>query len=338
MDISPRSALGTVDAIVPCHNYGHLLAASVRSILSQEEVAVRVLILDDASTDNTAAVAAALAAEDARVEWRRHSVNHGHIATYNEGLQWVEAAHVLLLSADDLLTPGSLARAVRVMNARADVVLTYGPDMPFSSPEPPPLEAPQGEAACHIIDYPRFLEMSCRKGHTPLQAPAVLVRSRTHAEIGGYLAQLPHSGDTEIWLRIASRGRVACIDAVQAFRRIHQSNMSLGYHPVQRLEEQLRAFETHLSDPAFGPPDAERYRAIVRGTIAEAAFWTGAHAFERSQDAACTEALAFAHACDANIATTPSWSRMQWRRRLGPRTSAVVDRLYRRVRRTMVDS
>jgi glycosyltransferase involved in cell wall biosynthesis len=339
MDISaPSATVGTVDAIVPCHNYGHLLAASVRSILSQAEVAVRVLILDDASTDQTAQVAAGLAAEDSRVEWRRHSVNHGHIATYNEGLQWVEAAHVLLLSADDLLTPGSLARAVRVMNARADVVMTYGPDLPFSTPEPPPIEPVTGEASCRIIDYSTFLEMSCQKGHTPLQAPAVLVRSSTHATIGGYLAHLPHSGDTEIWLRIASQGKVACIDEIQAFRRLHRSNMSHGYHPVQRLEEQLRAFETHLSDPNYAPRDAEYYRTIVRGTIAEAAFWTGAHAFERNQDAACTEALEFARSCDENIASTPSWSRMQWRRRLGPRTAGIVDRFYRRVRRTMVES
>ena len=59
-----------------------------RERLSQP-VDVRVLIIDDASTDDTPEVAAALAAEDARVEFRRHAVNRGHIATYNEGLEWI---------------------------------------------------------------------------------------------------------------------------------------------------------------------------------------------------------------------------------------------------------
>src|SRR3982751_726042 len=126
--------LSTVDAIIPCHNYGHLLEDAVRSVLAQEDVTVRVLILDDASTDKTPAVAAELA-RDLRVESRRHAINRGHIRTYNEGLEWVQADYVLLLSADDVLTPGSLARAVRVMQAHPDVVLTYGRDIAFSTPQ-----------------------------------------------------------------------------------------------------------------------------------------------------------------------------------------------------------
>jgi hypothetical protein len=191
-----------------------------------------------------------------------------------------------------------------------------------------------GETASRIIDYPEFLETSCRLGHTPLQAPAVLVRSTAHRAVGGYLAELPHSGDTEIWLRLASRGRVAAIDEVQAFRRQHASNMSLGFPPLERLREQLEAFEVHFLDRSHGPADARRYRAIVRATIAEAAFWTGAHAFERRQAGRCGEALTFARTCDPKIITNPSWSRLHWKRRLGPRTSAAVDRVYQRLRRS----
>ena len=77
--------MSRVDVIVPCYNYGRFLRECVESVLGQP-VDVRVLIIDDASTDDTPEVAAALAAEDARVEFRRHAVNRGHIATYNEGL------------------------------------------------------------------------------------------------------------------------------------------------------------------------------------------------------------------------------------------------------------
>ncbi len=52
---------------------------------------VRVLILDDASPDNTSEVGAELAREDSRVTQVRHHVNKGHIATYNEGIDWVSA-------------------------------------------------------------------------------------------------------------------------------------------------------------------------------------------------------------------------------------------------------
>ena len=69
------------------------------SILGQKEVAVRVLIIDDASADATPEVAQCLAACDRRVEFRRHKVNQGHIATYNEGLlEWASAEHSLPLA------------------------------------------------------------------------------------------------------------------------------------------------------------------------------------------------------------------------------------------------
>ena len=42
------------------------------------------------------------------MEFRRHPVNRGHIATYNEGLEWASGDYLLVLSADDMLTPGAL--------------------------------------------------------------------------------------------------------------------------------------------------------------------------------------------------------------------------------------
>ena len=46
-----------VDIVVPCFQYGHYLQDCVRSILTQEGVEVRALIIDDASTDNTGEIA-----------------------------------------------------------------------------------------------------------------------------------------------------------------------------------------------------------------------------------------------------------------------------------------
>src|SRR3954467_11927005 len=104
----------TVSIIVPCYNYAHFLAKCVNSVLAQEGVTVEVLIIDDCSTDDTETVGAQLAT-DSRVTFRRHDNNIGHIATYNEGLDWVTGEYTVLLSADDLLTPGALARATAAM-------------------------------------------------------------------------------------------------------------------------------------------------------------------------------------------------------------------------------
>src|SRR5580692_6786433 len=112
-----EGTLSRIDVIVPCYNYGRFLDQCVNSVLGQVGVDVRVLVIDDASPDNTAEIAAALAREDPRVNVVRHNKNKGHIKTYNEGIEWASADYMLLLSADDYLLPGALARATKLMNA-----------------------------------------------------------------------------------------------------------------------------------------------------------------------------------------------------------------------------
>ena len=122
-----RKSLRTVDVVIPCYNYGRYLKTSVNSVLSQVGVEVRVLVIDDASSDDSEAIAGKLASAESRVTFRKHAVNKGHIATYNEGLiDWSEADHTVLLSADDMLAPGSLSRAVAIMDADEIVVLDAG--------------------------------------------------------------------------------------------------------------------------------------------------------------------------------------------------------------------
>src|SRR3954451_22899935 len=137
-NLAPRP---TVSVVIPCYKYGRFLPACVRSILDQEGVDVRVLIIDDASPDDSAQMALALAAADERVEVRVHEVNKGHIATYNEGLLgWADGDYSVLISADDLLTPGALARATAVMEADPKVGFVYGHAIVWndSGPRPEP--------------------------------------------------------------------------------------------------------------------------------------------------------------------------------------------------------
>jgi glycosyltransferase involved in cell wall biosynthesis len=121
-----EGTLGRIDVIIPCYNYGCFLYQCVNSVLGQAGVDVRVLVIDDASPDNTAEVAAALAGKNPKVTVIRHSTNKGHINTYNEGIEWVSADYMLLLSADDYLLPGALSRAVDLMDVHPEVGFTFG--------------------------------------------------------------------------------------------------------------------------------------------------------------------------------------------------------------------
>jgi hypothetical protein len=223
----------------------------------------------------------------------------------------------MILSADDLLTPGSLMRATLLMNAYPEVGLTYGRDITFR--QAPPTRLATGGKYCghRILTYLEFLDISCQLGHTPIQAPTAIVRTALHREIGGYRPELPHSGDTEIWLRMAVHAAVAELDADQAFRRLHTANMSLQYSPLQRLGEQKRAFDTHFREYAPPWPQVADLERVANQTIAESAFWSGATAFENGDQRTCDAFLAFAAGIDPDIKSWGAWRRFRWKRRVG---------------------
>lgn len=78
--------MSSVDVVIPCYNYARYLPQCVASALDQEDVEVRILIIDDCSKDDSEIVGRRLAEQESRVEYRRHPINQGHISTYNEGL------------------------------------------------------------------------------------------------------------------------------------------------------------------------------------------------------------------------------------------------------------
>jgi glycosyltransferase involved in cell wall biosynthesis len=324
----------TVDVIVPCYNYGHLLADCVASVLHQRNVSARVLIMDDCSLDETQMVGMRLSRHP-RVEYRRHEINRGHIATYNEALELVDADYCVLLSADDMLTPGSLARATRVMEDDPRVGVVFGRDITFRD-RIPTQPVRTGTGAPKLYEYAHFLERACGLGHTGVQAPTVVVRTSVHHEIGNYLPELPHSGDTEIWLRMAAAALVAELDADQAYRRLHTGNMSLGYKPLDRLREQLRAFDVHFETAAM-PSDLKPLRAVAHRSIAESALWTAAQAFDAGDVAVCDAAIGFALAASPDIKTWPPYRRLVWKRRLGASAWRMLGPIVSNARRRAQD-
>jgi hypothetical protein len=260
----------TVSVVVPCYNYGHYLPTCVASILDQPGVDVDVLIIDDASPDGSAEVAHRLAGQDARVRVVAHERNAGHIATYNEGLALATGQYTLLLSADDLLTPGALARAAAAFEAHPGVGLVYGDRIPL---EGDVLPAPRTDAAAWRVWPGRdWFAQVCRLGRNVVASPEVVVRTEVQRRVGGYRADLPHSGDLEMWLRVAARSDVArVLGADQAYYRQHPASMSRSiYYPrlMADLEGRRDAFGSVLGELPAGSW-ARRCRADAARALAD---------------------------------------------------------------------
>nr|WP_249799524.1 MULTISPECIES: glycosyltransferase family 2 protein [unclassified Bradyrhizobium] len=261
-----------VDIVVPCYNYGRFLEGCVRSVLEQSCGDLRVLIIDDASSDDSVSVAQKLAHADSRVSVISHPQNWGHIATYNQGIEWASSDYFLLLSADDLLVSGALERAVAVMDANPDIVLTYGKGVSWHDDLPPPkMEAK------HANTWTRqdLVREMCVIGANMVNTPTAIGRTCIQKAVGGYRASLPHSGDMEMWLRFGVHGAVAKFDAVQAIYRKHSSNMSSSYWSEDGSDYSHRkaAFDSFFEEYMDRLPEGRGLRTMAYRMLAETAFW-----------------------------------------------------------------
>jgi glycosyltransferase involved in cell wall biosynthesis len=280
LDVSHRR----VDVVVPCYKYGHYLPGCVHSILSQEGVQVRVLVIDDCSPDDSFEVAEQLAAADPRVNIRRHDVNKGHIETYNEGLLgWADGDYTVLISADDLLAPNALRRAVQIMEADPGIGLVYGPAPYFQSNDDLPTSAREAHW------YSRWggsewIDGRCRNAFNVISSPEVVVRTSVQHATGPYRPDLPHAGDLEMWLRVASRCDIAYVrGAPQAFYRVHDKSMqnSVFRGFTTDLWQRRAVFESFFDDCGNRVADAARLHAKARRALARQALWHAVRAYDR---------------------------------------------------------
>ena len=315
-----------VDVIVPCYNYARYLRGCVDSVLSQSGVRVRVLIIDDASKDDSAEVAADLARQDERVEVAVHEANRGHVATYNEGLAWMSGECALLLSADDLLLPGALRRAVTIMSDHPAVSLVHGRQILFSGDAPSGADLPvAADLRCEVESGSNFIRRVCAQAHNHVATPTAVVRTAVQRRVGGYRRELPHTNDMDMWLRLAAHGDVGIVHADQALKRRHDANMQLAFvDSVRDLEQRLAALDMFFAAHGHEIDGSGPLRALAHERLAIDALWSASHAFDRGDASASGELRAFAARLQPDLMRSAAWSRLTWKRRMGVRAWAAV--------------
>jgi len=313
----------SVSVVIPCYNYGHFLEDAVASVLDdQQGVDVRVLIIDDASPDNSGEVATKIAARDSRVEVTLHATNKGNIATFNEGLlEWAAGDYCVLMSADDRLTPGALRRAADLLNTHPNVGFVYGHPLWITHGAPLPT-ARTNVRGWSVWPGQWWLERRFRDAENPITSPEVVVRTSVQKRVGGYDARLPHGADLEMWMRLAASADVGFLRGVdQAYYRLHEQNMRKSFNAVMDLRERRLVFELVLERYSEMLSDATRLSRLVRRALGREALWAAGLLYDpRSAElSSVDELLAFAFDCFPEMSKLRLYRALQLRRSLSPR-------------------
>lgn len=291
--------MASIDVAIPCYQYGRYLRDAVTSVLCQDAGDLRVLVIDNASTDNSLEVARQLALEDHRVEVIAHRTNLGPTASYNEGVEWASGDYFLLLDADDFLAAGALRRAIAVMEQHPTTSFTHGreghllPGIRIGD-----IDLHEKEAHWRLATGRAFIERFCRTPINNIGANTVVRRTRAQKAVGYYRAGLDYSDDMEMWLRLATVGDVADTLAVQAIRRVHplQSSEQYRSQQVRDLVERERALESFFANEGRSLPNAGQLLEYARCGLGENAYWSALSHFVRWRPAAARSLMAFSSA------------------------------------------
>jgi glycosyltransferase involved in cell wall biosynthesis len=331
--------MSSVSVVIPCYRYGNFLEECAASVLDdQPGVDVRVLIIDDASPDDSAEVAKKIAARDSRVEVVVHAANKGNIATYNEGLiEWADGDYCILLSADDRLTPGALRRAADLLDANPGVGFAYGHALWCVEGEPLPA-ARTTARGWTLWPGEWWLEQRFRQAENPIISPEVVVRTPLQQRVGGYDPQLPKAADMDMFMRLAANAGVGFIrGADQAYYRVHGRNMSAAVSALMDLSQRRSVFERMLDRDGARLSDRTRLSDVVHRRLSQEALWAAARVYERAplrqselsrrllgvraneEDGDVDELIAFALDCWPEASTTPLYNTLHSRGRIGPR-------------------
>lgn len=104
--------------VIPAHNAAAFLADALDSARAQTLRAIEILVVDDGSTDATAAIAEAAAAQDRRVRLVSRARRGGPSSACNSGIEAARGRWIVVLDADDMILPGRTERLV----ARAEAL------------------------------------------------------------------------------------------------------------------------------------------------------------------------------------------------------------------------
>lgn len=284
-----------VTIVTPTLNRARLLEATIASVLSQDYPAVEYIVVDDGSTDDTAAVLARYAG---RVTVVRHPdmANLGEVRSVNRGWEMARGEILAVLNDDDLLLPGAVRESVRALVERPDLLAVY-PDYAVI------------DGAASVFGHVRTQEFDCRRMLRQLRGwpgPGAFFRRDALRLVGLRDPAFPLTADAKFWLMVGVKGRMARLPMTLAASRAHDGSTSV------RRAEALTHEMIELADHVFEQPWLPAcYAPLAREARSHVLAFAGAVAHPRSQ----RRALAY---YTRSLATHPlSWGRLPARALLG---------------------
>ena len=204
-----------ISAVIPCHDGGAFLEEAIRSIQAQTRPVHELIVVDDASMDDSAEIAERLGARVIRMP-----NNVGPSASRNRGIREARGDVIAFLDADDYWMPGHCESVVALLERHPECSVAFSRIRSVGGND--------GAPASPIYladDTPSWVLWRLIFENIITQSSAV-VRRAALQQHGGYDETRRYSEDYELWLRLARDAPFVCTNAITVNYRLHAQQVS----------------------------------------------------------------------------------------------------------------
>jgi glycosyltransferase involved in cell wall biosynthesis len=248
--------MSSISVVIPCYNQAHFLDEALASVRTQTLPADEVIVVDDGSTDDVAAVVARFPG----VRCVRQS-NQGLSAARNRGLRESTGDLLVFLDSDDRLLPHALEVGTQHLDENPPFAMTFGyctlidsDGAPLPTP-PPAFEDGDPYRALLVCNYIWMTGM-------------VMCRRVVFESIAGFDPSVNPASDYDLYLRVSREFPICCNRTVVAEYRQHGSNMSRN--PALMLQTVLTVLKAQRE---YAARNKEYWKAYSTGVRAWKEFY-----------------------------------------------------------------
>ncbi len=224
-----------VSVVIPTYNRATLIGRAIHSVLVQTIDDWELIVVDDASTDNTEEVVSSF--EDFRIRYYSHQLNRGGSAARNTGIQKARGKYVAFLDSDDEWLPTKLERQLRLLETEeSGVGLVYtGMIHVYQSGERTKI-SPR-----HRGDLTGDLLLRNVVG----SSSAVLARKTVLESTGGFDTDLPSRQDLDMWLRISIHYDIEYVESCDVVIHKDRERNRISLNDWGRCKGYLTLYRKH---------------------------------------------------------------------------------------------
>lgn len=260
-----------VSICIPTYNSGATLAQTLASIVGQNYPRLEILVVDNASTDNTVEVARRF--DDPRITIHRNPTNIGAEGNFNRCIALASGVYTAIYHADDLYTAQMVAQQVEFLERHPEAggVLTEATVVDGQGRERGAISFP-AELRAHgvrTVSFPElFSALLCHSNF--LVCPSAMVRTSVYKDdIQGWRGELfGSSADLDIWLRIARRSGLGLLPARLMKYRVSAAQFSAKVRLQTERADFFRVTDHYLEQydvrAHVRTADLDNYQKLVR--------------------------------------------------------------------------